>query len=138
MTASGIPYRLIGGIRFWERQEIKDLVAYLRLVQNPFDSVSLQRVINVPGRKIGDKTVAKLSAWARERGVPLYTALQMVAGGTDDSPALQAEFTTQARVALVRFVAMLNDLIDEAPGLTPPQLLQQVIDRTGYRSYLKE
>ena len=76
---AGIRYRLVGGTRFYERREIKDVLAYLRLVHNPFDSVSLGRVINVPPRAIGQKTVDELTRWSSALGVPPYAALQMVA-----------------------------------------------------------
>lgn len=137
MTTSGVPYKLVGGVRFWERREIKDLVAYLRLVQNPFDSVSLQRVINVPQRGIGATTWERLARWAGERGVPPYAALQMLAGGDSSEPPPR-ELAGRAATALLRFLTLMNDLIEEAPGLTPPQLLREVIDRTGYRSYLRD
>ncbi|HJX62123.1 MAG TPA: UvrD-helicase domain-containing protein [Dehalococcoidia bacterium] len=74
-----IPYRLVGGTRFYERREIKDLLAYLRLVHNPFDSVCLLRVINVPSRGIGQRTVQELTRWSREQNIPPYAALQLLA-----------------------------------------------------------
>ena len=61
---AGMPYRLVGGVRFYERKEVKDVLAYLRLIQNPFDAVSLQRVINLPPRGIGQKTVQELMRWS--------------------------------------------------------------------------
>jgi DNA helicase II / ATP-dependent DNA helicase PcrA len=134
MTTSGVPYRLVGGVRFWERREIKDLIAYLRLVQNPFDSVSLVRVINVPKRGIGDETVRTLARWASEQGIPMYAALQMLESGE----ALLSPFAGRTVTALLRFTRLINDLIEAAPGLTPPQLVNEVIARTGYRSYLKD
>ena len=67
-VAERLPYRLVGGTRFYERREIKDLLAYLRLVLNPFDSISLDRVLNVPPRRIGDRTQKELRAWARVDG----------------------------------------------------------------------
>jgi DNA helicase-2/ATP-dependent DNA helicase PcrA len=81
-----IPYRLVGGTRFYERREVKDLLAYLRLVQNPFDSVALMRVINTPTRGIGDRTLAELNRWAREKAIPPYAALQLVAETERDNP----------------------------------------------------
>jgi DNA helicase-2/ATP-dependent DNA helicase PcrA len=81
-----LPYRLVGGTRFYERREIKDLLAYLRLVVNPFDSISLERVLNVPPRRIGDRTQQELRSWAQELGVPAYAALQLLAGGTGREP----------------------------------------------------
>jgi DNA helicase-2/ATP-dependent DNA helicase PcrA len=86
-----IPYRLVGGTRFYERREIKDLLAYLRLVLNPFDSISLERVLNVPPRRIGDRTQQELRTWASELGLPAYTALQLLAGETGNSKSGSAE-----------------------------------------------
>jgi len=79
-VADRLPYRLVGGTRFYERREIKDLLAYLRLVLNPFDSISLDRVLNVPPRRIGDRTQQELRTWAQSMGVPAYTALQLLSG----------------------------------------------------------
>ena len=74
----GVPYRLVAGTRFYERREVKDVIAYFRLIQNPQDSVSLQRIINVPGRGIGPTTVAKLAAWAQSLGASAYDALRLL------------------------------------------------------------
>ncbi len=74
-VAERLPYRLVGGTRFYERREIKDLLAYLRLVVNPFDSISLDRVLNVPPRRIGDRTQQELRSWAAStRGAGLHRA----------------------------------------------------------------
>ena len=78
MVRANIPYRLVGATRFYARREVKDVLAYLRLIHNPYDSVSLQRVINVPGRGIGARTVTELTRWAGRAGLPLYTALQLL------------------------------------------------------------
>ncbi len=77
----GMPYKLVGATRFYERKEIKDVMAYLRLIHNPYDGVGLARIINVPPRGIGQKTVGSLVAWAGEMGVPVYAALQIADGG---------------------------------------------------------
>ena len=82
----GIPYRLVGATRFYERREVKDLLAYLRLIHNPFDSVALLRVINAPHRGIGERTLGELNRWARDQGIPSYAALQLLAEAERDSP----------------------------------------------------
>jgi DNA helicase-2/ATP-dependent DNA helicase PcrA len=79
-VAERLPYRLVGGTRFYERREIKDLLAYLRLILNPFDSIGLDRVLNVPPRRIGEKTQQELQNWAKSLEVPVYTALQLLGG----------------------------------------------------------
>ena len=134
-VADRIPYRLVGGTRFYERREIKDLLAYLRLVLNPFDSVSLDRVLNVPARRIGDKTQVELRSWANSLEVPVYTALQMLAP-SEDVPAIDSPFSQNARTALLGFLTLLNELIAQAPMLTVGRLLTLVLEKTGYRQYL--
>jgi DNA helicase-2/ATP-dependent DNA helicase PcrA len=86
-VAGRLPYRLVGGTRFYERREIKDLLAYLRLIVNPFDSISLERVLNVPPRRIGDRTQQELRSWSQDLGVPQYTALQLLSGNLAVEPS---------------------------------------------------
>ena len=141
---AGIRYRLVGGTRFYERREIKDVLAYLRLVHNPFDSVSLSRVINVPPRAIGQKTVDELTRWSSALKVPPYAVLQMV-GDQERSKkeGLPVEgqghpFGTRSTGSLLAFLDLLNELIGEAARRAPSQLLTLVLERTGYRRYLLE
>ena len=151
-VAERLPYRLVGGTRFYERREIKDLLAYLRLVLNPFDSISLDRVLNVPPRRIGDRTQQELQSWARSLALPVYTALQLLAGDTSPKAAashpslpesgaeaersVPSPFANPARTALLAFLALLNGLIAEAPVLTVSRLLTLVMEKTRYRDYL--
>ena len=81
---ANIPYKVIGSRKFYERKEIKDMLAYMRLLANPYDELSLQRIINVPNRKIGPKTFGELERWAGERQIPIYDALQQI----DEHPTL--------------------------------------------------
>ncbi len=145
-----IPYRLVGGTRFYERREVKDLLAYLRLVHNPFDSVALMRVINVPPRGIGSRTLAELTRWAGEQSIPVYAALQLIADAERDAPespvrpepvegradAISHPFSTRTVGALLRFLALANELIAVAKTASLSALLDAIIDRTGYREYL--
>jgi DNA helicase-2/ATP-dependent DNA helicase PcrA len=124
----GLPYRIVGATRFYQRREVKDVIAYLRLIHNPYDGVSLLRIVNVPGRGIGQRTIADLTAWANERGVPFYTAMQLLAGGEEDAP-----FDSRSSKALTGFVGMLDELIDKARELNLAELFDQVLDRTGYK-----
>ncbi len=134
-VAERLPYRLVGGTRFYERREIKDLLAYLRLVLNPFDSVSFERVINVPPRRIGQRTVEELRSWSRSLEVPLYTALQTLAGVEGELALGSSPFAQPARTALLGFLTLLNEFIAEAPVLTLSRLLALVLEKIRYREY---
>jgi DNA helicase II / ATP-dependent DNA helicase PcrA len=134
----GVPYKLVGGVRFYQRREVKDLVAYLRMLQDPYDEASLTRVINVPVRGIGKRTVDDLIAWAGSLSIPAYTALQLLAGdgtealdGGDTSP-----FSPRQRQQLVGFLKLINDLRESMPDMELPALIDEVLDRTGYRRSL--
>lgn len=135
----GIPYRLVGGTRFYSRREIKDLLAYLRLVQNPFDSVAMMRVINVPHRGIGDRTLSELDRWANARSIPAYAALQLIADAERDTPEGPESihpFQKRTAGALLRFLGMLNEMIALAKTSSLSDLLDSLIDRTGYKTHL--
>jgi len=152
-----IPYRLVGGTRFYERREVKDLLAYLRLVHNPFDSVALMRIVNVPPRGIGDRTLAELTRWAGERNIPIYAALQLIADAERDSPERGGAhgepppeagpppadvegrthpFRTRTVGALLRFLGLANELIAAAKTASLSELLDTIIERSGYREHL--
>ena len=115
----GIQYRLVGGTRFYERREVKDIVGYLRLVHNPYDSVSLRRVINVPKRGIGQKTVDGLMMWAQQLGMPPYTALQLLAHNSEgNGNGPEPPFGSAARRSLTSFLVMLDELLEVGKGAT--------------------
>jgi DNA helicase-2/ATP-dependent DNA helicase PcrA len=128
----GFPYRLVGGTRFYERREVKDVVAYLRLIHNPHDTVSLSRIINVPGRGIGQRTIAELTTWANEKGLSYYDALRLISQG-EESP-----FASRSAQALSHFVNMLDELIARSGELSLIDLLDLVLERTGYKKYTLE
>ncbi len=127
----GTPYKLVGGTRFYERREVKDVIAYLRLIYNPYDNVSLARIINVPVRGIGQRTVEELTRWSKSLGIPLYTTLQLLA--EEKGP-----FSTRPRQALVNFLTMLNGLISMSEELNLPKLFDITLEKTGYRGYTLE
>ena len=126
----GVPYRLIGGTRFYQRREIKDIIAYLRVVQNPDDNISLSRIINDPGRGIGQRTLAELSNWAKAQDISLYSALRLVAE-KKTSP-----LTPRAGSALTSFYNLLNEIISQSRELSLTGLLDQVLQHTGYKDYI--
>ena len=130
----GVPYRLVGGVRFYQRREVKDILAYLRLLQDPYDEVSVGRVINVPTRGIGKKTVDDLTIWARSLDLPVYTALQLVSA--DEAPS--APFDARQRRQLGDFERLVAGLHDDAANLELAELVSEVMERTGYRRSLLE
>jgi ATP-dependent DNA helicase UvrD/PcrA len=128
LVRQGIAYQVIGGPRFYERAEIKDLVAYLQVLDNPFDAVSLQRIANRPRRGIGDASLARLRAYADGRGISLFEALAYpVEAGIGAAP-LKA--VSALRTVLVSLQAAAQDL-------AVPDLIEAVLDRSGYREALE-
>jgi DNA helicase-2/ATP-dependent DNA helicase PcrA len=130
----GIPYKLVAGTRFYERREIKDVISYLRLIQNPYDSVSLLRVINIPGRGIGQRTLDDLNRWAASQGVPLYEALQRLAAPENVSSDLP--FSARVTKTLSSFGLLLKDLIAQSKELNLMAFFDLLISRSGYRDYV--
>jgi len=129
----GLPYRLVGGTRFYERREVKDVVAYLRLIHNPRDAVSLTRIINVPVRGIGQRTIAEFTTWANEKGLPYYDALKLIARGEETTP-----FAARSAKALGDFANMLDGLIEKSDKSSLAEILDLVLDKTGYKKYTQE
>jgi len=127
---ANIPYKVIGSRKFYERKEIKDMLAYMRLLANPYDDLSLQRIINVPNRKIGPKTFGELQRWASERQIPLYDAIQQI----DEHPTL----AKTARLALKNFAQLLADFSSSIEELQLPELLERIAERSGYGPELRE
>ena len=128
--AAGIPYVIVGGLRFYERKEIKDLLAYLRLLVNPGDRVSLRRVINEPRRGVGDASLEKIFARADETGLAPLELLEM----QEPIPNLSGK-AGRAALEFGRVMALLRDL---APKLTVTKLVDRVLEETGYRRALEE
>jgi len=135
----GIPYKLVGGTRFYQRQEIKDIIAYLRLLHNPQDNVSLTRIINVPGRGIGQKTLDMLQSWAKEHSVSFYEALKHITSnmtiGTDSAGTKQP-FSTRTIQALAAFDDLMRRLACQSHQVCLSQLLDEIVEHTGYKEYL--
>ncbi len=125
----GIPYRIFGGLRFYDRKEIKDIIAYLRVLHNPADIISLRRIINVPARGIGEMTVEKLENAASTAGIGLYQAAI--------NPEI-AEITPSARKKLREFTAMMERMRSDLASLTITDLVHRVINGTGYVTTLEQ
>jgi ATP-dependent DNA helicase UvrD/PcrA len=126
---TGLPYKVVGGVRFYERREVRDALAYLRVLANPEDSVSLRRILNRPKRGIGDKAEAMVEAYAQRERITFWQALQRA----KDIPAL----TSRSVHSLVTFVDLLADLrgVDQD---SPSLVLEAVLHRTGYQRELEE
>ena len=131
----GVPYRLVAGTRFYERREVKDVIAFFRLLQNPQDSVGLQRIINVPGRGIGPTTLAKLSAWAQSLGTSLYDALRLLVDLKQKKETSQIPFDGRAGDALARFSEMMADFIDKSQNTNLVELFDLVLESSNYKQF---
>ncbi|HEY7834843.1 MAG TPA: UvrD-helicase domain-containing protein [Ktedonobacterales bacterium] len=127
---SGVPYVVVGSKKFYERKEIKDVLAYLRLIANPLDTVSLQRVINVPNRKIGPKTYAEFTGWSARENLTPVDALASIEAHPTLAPT--------GKRALAGFGALLADLRQAAGDLKLPELLDRLLERSGYAAELKD
>jgi DNA helicase-2/ATP-dependent DNA helicase PcrA len=125
-----LPYKVIGSRKFYERKEIKDLLAYLRLLANPYDDLSLQRIINVPNRKIGPKTIGELQRQAQEEHISLFEAAQRV----EQHPTLGKA----AKTALRGFVTLMESLTQKLEALQLPEVLDRVAEDSGYGPELRE
>ena len=124
-----LPYVVVGGTRFYDRAEIKDLIAYLRVLQNPDDAVGLARIINVPARGIGNTTVDRLSALAHDRGIGLYAALEIA--------AVEHDVLGQGpRHKVAAFADLLKSLRAARDTLPPADLAEKVLEDSGYRDQL--
>ena len=134
----GMKYRLVGGVRFYQRREVKDLISYLRVISNPSDEVSLTRILNVPLRGIGQRTVQELTRWARARGTPLFEAIDRVAGGPDASDSMMPVLPSRASAAIKGFAQLIHSLTEEARRIDVVDLVDAVLERTNYQRYLDE
>ncbi|MEZ4501609.1 MAG: 3'-5' exonuclease [Dehalococcoidia bacterium] len=137
----GVPYRIVGGTRFYDRKEVRDLLAYLRLVQNEWDGVAFQRVVNVPGRGLGAKTVERILSASLDLGIsPLAVAHRMVASDAlvPAVEALPSLPSVRARQALEAFVAMLDRLASSRSDRRVSDILDDILRSTGYHAYLTE
>jgi DNA helicase-2/ATP-dependent DNA helicase PcrA len=126
----GVPYKVVGGTRFYDRREIKDAMAYLKAVINPLDEVSVKRIINTPKRGIGDTSIARLDAYATEMGIPFIEALRQPD---------EAGVSGPARRGIDSFVELLDRIgaMVDVDGVGPGDLLQAAIDGSGYLGELE-
>ncbi|MDC0746554.1 ATP-dependent helicase [Polyangium mundeleinium] len=130
LRAERIPYQIVGGMRFFERAEVKDLLSYLRILDNPKSDVDLERIINVPARKIGGATLDRLTQVANALDVPLYEAILPL---TD-----RGGLGTAAKKSLLAFRDLIESLREKAASAPPSDLAREVLERTGYARMLDE
>src|SRR5204862_6659121 len=123
LVRQGVAYQVIGGPRFYERAEVKDLVAYLQVIDNPYDAVSLVRIANRPRRGIGDSTLARLQSYADAQGVSLWEATEF---------ADEAGVGAAPQKAVRAFRTMIEACMSGALELEVPELIARVLERSGY------
>jgi DNA helicase-2/ATP-dependent DNA helicase PcrA len=124
-----IPYKVVGGTRFYDRREIKDAMAYLKAVANPADEVSIKRVLNVPKRGVGDSTVAKLDQWAQMMGVPFVDALRNYD---------EAGVSGRAPKGIDEFLVLIDEASEKLANTGPAEMLRYLLDASGYMAELEE
>jgi DNA helicase-2/ATP-dependent DNA helicase PcrA len=129
LIAAAVPYRVYGGLRFFERQEIKDALAYLRLIATRHDDASFERVANMPPRGIGDKTLEAVRAHARAQGLTLWQAASRLVAGEEEVLA------ARAREALAAFLALIERLAAESAGLALAETIEHVLAHSGLRAH---
>ena len=129
----GLPYKVVGGVRFYERREVRDALAYLRVLANPEDTVSLRRILNVPKRGIGDRAEAVVAAHAERQRISFAAALRAAVAG---DVALLNPRSRNAITAFVELLDGLHELVEQ--GAEPAELTEAILERTGYRAALEE
>ena len=124
----GVPYRLVGGTRFYQRREIKDIIAYLRLIHNTQDNVSLIRIVNVPVRGIGRRTLSQLQSWAKAHNSSLFDATTQISN--------EKILPQRISQALAGFNTVIAELIAQSRELSLLAILDKVLERTRYKEYI--
>lgn len=126
----GIPYQTVGAVRFYERREIKDLLAYLKLVFNPHDDISFMRIVNLPPRGIGQRTLNDFLQWTKSLGISFYAGLERLGDDTSSCP-----LNERAVLALTGFCSLIRDLIEKSNEGNVGNLLDSVIKLSGFKEY---
>ncbi len=123
-----VPYRIVGGLNFYQRREIKDILSYLRVIGNHKDDISIRRILNVPKRGIGPTTEAKISQYAQDNGISYYEALKWGGG---------AGVFGRSSAKIADFITMMETFKEEAKTIPVKELLEHVVEQTGYREALE-
>ncbi|MCL4394407.1 MAG: UvrD-helicase domain-containing protein [Chloroflexi bacterium] len=153
----GMPYNLVGATRFYQRREVKDVIAYLRLIHNPNDSIAFQRVLNVPPRGIGKRTMDEVALWSERLAVTPYAVLERlkeISGLEKEKGQVKTEkpkeetatlpsrfsatFDTRTRRALLAFADLLDELVAAQADKTIVELIDLILSKTGYEDYVRD
>ena len=129
LMSNSLPYKIVGGLRFYERKEIKDIVAYLKLIYNVNDNQSLRRIINVPKRGIGDTTVKKLADLADSKDLSIFDILNDIDNYED--------FTSRHKALLTGFRDIINNLVAKQNSFSLSEFVSHVLEYSGYIAELK-
>lgn len=130
LMREGIPYRVVGGLRFYDRMEIKDVIGYLQVIDNPKDDVSLRRIVNVPKRGIGDTTVDQLQSYADEKGLDLFTVMETLEEND--------ELKIRAQKNIKQFVNLIHLLMNKKEDLSLSELVEAILFESHYAEDLKK
>ena len=134
----GTKYRLVGGIRFYKRREVKDLMAYLHMVHNPNDDINLGRVINIPPRGIGAKSMQVLAEYARVKGYGLFESMQDIAAARLGGEPCPVGVTARAATSFADFAVTMEKLIEQSQTLPVVDVLDRVLEDTRFKYYIQE
>ena len=129
LRRQAVPYRLVGAVRFYDRREIRDLMAYLKLVANPADDEAFRRAVAVPKRGLGETTIELLGEASRQRGLPMFEGAR--------NPDVVAGLRPAAKIALAQFVNLIAGLRDRATEAAVDELLRDIVEEIKYGDYLK-
>jgi DNA helicase-2/ATP-dependent DNA helicase PcrA len=133
-----MPYQLVGAVRFYQRREVKDLLAYLRLLNNPNDSIAFHRVLNVPPRGIGKRTVDDLTRWAERLNVSPYAVLEMLREERGKAEPAPDAFDNRTRKVLLAFANLLDALRAAQPERNLVELFDLILQETAYETFLRD
>ena len=132
---NSIPYKLIGGLRFYQRKEVRDLIAYLRVIVNPHDNVSVLRIINTPPRGIGQKTIDESVALSDTIKISIYAGMELA---INSKCGEDSNRSSRSQRVISKFVDLVTNLIHDSDGLDPTSIINLILEITGYRVYLED
>ncbi len=136
--SQGVKYRLVGGTRFYQRREIKDLTAYLRLLYNQQDDVSLSRIISVPPRGIGVKSIQQIGQWAASQGISMFEGMRRVAAARESGMPCPARLASRTVAAVARFAGVIDRLAALSQEVEIVKLVDLLLEESGLRKHIQE